>query len=67
MEKYHLNFMKEAIAWADDCHPVKENIPKVGAIIAVGDKAIGRGRRGTGKEGDDEHAERKDFEGNVRD
>ena len=50
--------MEEAIEWADGCHPVKESIPKVGAIIAVENKAIGRGRRGTGKEGDDEHAER---------
>ncbi len=58
MEKHDLKFMEEAIEWADACHPARESIPKVGAIIAVGDKAIGRGRRGTGKDGDDEHAER---------
>lgn len=52
-----LKFMKEAIEWAADCQPIKPTIPKVGAIIAVGDKILGRGRRGTGKEGDDEHAE----------
>ena len=57
MDKHDLQFMQEAIEWASDCHPVKESIPKVGAIFAVGDKALGRGRRGTGKEGDDEHAE----------
>jgi pyrimidine deaminase RibD-like protein len=57
MDSHDLLFMKEAIAWGDDCHPVKESIPKVGAIIAVGTTAIGRGRRGTGKTGDDEHAE----------
>ena len=56
-EKFDLNLMKEAIRWADACRPVKESIPKVGAIIAVGGKAIGRGRRGTGEEGDDRHAE----------
>jgi pyrimidine deaminase RibD-like protein len=52
-----LMFMKEAIAWAKDCQPVKDSIPKVGAIFAIGGSAIARGRRGTGKEGDDEHAE----------
>lgn len=57
MDKHLLQFMQEAIEWANDCHPVKESIPKVGAIFAVGDKVLGRGRRGTGKEGDDEHAE----------
>jgi pyrimidine deaminase RibD-like protein len=49
--------MQEAIDWADACQPIKESIPKVGAIIAVGDKVLGRGRRGTGREGDDDHAE----------
>lgn len=50
--------MLESIQWADDCKPNKAAIPKVGAIIAVDGKVIGRGRRGTGKEGDDDHAER---------
>jgi pyrimidine deaminase RibD-like protein len=50
-------FMKEAIDWANDCRPMKDSIPKVGAIFAVGASAIARGRRGTGKVGDDEHAE----------
>jgi pyrimidine deaminase RibD-like protein len=31
--------------------------PQVGAVIGIGDKVIGRGRRGTGIEGDDNHAE----------
>lgn len=62
MDANDLKFMNEAIAWAKDCHPVKESIPKVGAIFAVGHVAIGRGRRGTGKEGDDEHAEWKAIE-----
>jgi hypothetical protein len=52
-----LKFMKEAIDWANDCRPVNESIPRVGAIIAVGDEVLGRGRRGTGRQGDDEHAE----------
>ena len=43
-------FMEMAIKWADGCHPIKESIPKVGAIIAVGQQVIGRGRRGTGEE-----------------
>jgi diaminohydroxyphosphoribosylaminopyrimidine deaminase/5-amino-6-(5-phosphoribosylamino)uracil reductase len=49
--------MREAIKWADDCRPIKESVPKVGAIIAVGDNAIGHGRRGTDRSGDDRHAE----------
>jgi pyrimidine deaminase RibD-like protein len=57
MESDDIKFMKEAIKWSNGCQPVKESIPKVGAIIAVGKEAIGRGRRGTGQEGDDEHAE----------
>jgi pyrimidine deaminase RibD-like protein len=57
MEKYDLKWMREAIKWADACHPIKPSIPKVGAIIALGDKPLGRGRRGTGTEGDDQHAE----------
>jgi pyrimidine deaminase RibD-like protein len=61
-----LKLMKEAIDWADACHPIKKSIPKVGAIIAVGDKVLGRGHRGTGRVGDDEHAEVKALE-NVED
>ena len=57
MEKYDLKFMKEAVAWARGCHPIKESTPKVGAVVAVGGIALGRGRRGTGEEGDDKHAE----------
>jgi pyrimidine deaminase RibD-like protein len=57
MNSQDLKLMQEAIDWADACQPIKESIPKVGAIIAVGDKVLGRGRRGTGREGDDDHAE----------
>ncbi len=59
MEEHDLKFMQEAIRWADGCHPIRESIPKVGAVIAAGKEALGRGRRGTGVEGDDEHAEFK--------
>jgi len=57
MSESDMRFMKEAIDWARDCIPKSGNIPKVGAIIAHGEKAIARGRRGTGKDGDDDHAE----------
>ena len=57
MEKYEVDFMEEAITWADGCRPIKESIPKVGAVIAVGKDVLDRGRRGTGVEGDDKHAE----------
>jgi pyrimidine deaminase RibD-like protein len=49
--------MKEAIEWAAACSPRGAHIPKVGAILAVDGVAIGRGRRGTGAPGDDNHAE----------
>lgn len=52
-----IKFMQEAIEWAKGCNPKYDRIPKVGAIIAVDQKVVGRGRRGTGSEGDDEHAE----------
>lgn len=57
MEKYDLDHMSEAIKLADGCQPREERIPKVGAVIAVEDKVLGRGRRGTGQEGNNEHAE----------
>jgi pyrimidine deaminase RibD-like protein len=57
MESPDLGFMKEAIKWADDCHPIRESVPKVGAIIAKGGKVIGHGRRGTDRAGDGRHAE----------
>ncbi len=57
MENVDIKLMNEAIDWADKCSPSKESIPKVGAVIAIGDTVIGRGRRGTGIEGDDDHAE----------
>jgi pyrimidine deaminase RibD-like protein len=57
MGKHDLEFMKEAIRWANGCRPIRDSIPKVGAVIALEDKPLGRGRRGTGEEGDDLHAE----------
>jgi pyrimidine deaminase RibD-like protein len=57
MTDVDIKWMQEAIAWAARCNPIKESIPKVGAVIAIGETVLGRGRRGTGVEGDDEHAE----------
>ncbi len=57
MDETDIKWMTEAMAWAGGCSPIKESIPKVGAVIAIGDTVLGRGRRGTGREGDDEHAE----------
>jgi pyrimidine deaminase RibD-like protein len=51
------SLMLEALEWAKGCNPKKASIPRVGAIIAVENEVIGRGRRGTGSTGDDEHAE----------
>jgi pyrimidine deaminase RibD-like protein len=66
METFDVKFMEEAIALADGCRPIKESIPKVGAVIAVGQRVIGRGRRGTGKGDDDRHAEENAI-GSVQD
>jgi diaminohydroxyphosphoribosylaminopyrimidine deaminase / 5-amino-6-(5-phosphoribosylamino)uracil reductase len=49
--------MEQALFLAEECKPRSDSIPKVGAIIAVGGTILGRGRRGTGAEGDDQHAE----------
>jgi pyrimidine deaminase RibD-like protein len=58
MTEVESKLMCEAIAWAERCQPIDpDRIPKVGAIIAVGDVVIGRGYLGTGKPKDDEHAE----------
>jgi pyrimidine deaminase RibD-like protein len=61
MAEDHIEFMEEAIVWAEACKPNKPGIPLVGAIIVADRKVIGRGRRGTGAEGDDEHAEKNAF------
>jgi pyrimidine deaminase RibD-like protein len=50
--------MEKAIALAEQCEPIEERIPKVGAVIAIGEGVIGLGHRGTGKAGDDDHAEK---------
>jgi pyrimidine deaminase RibD-like protein len=57
MTEIDKKLMDQAIELAKGCNPIKESIPTVGAIIAIGDRVIGHGQRGTGKEGDDEHAE----------
>jgi pyrimidine deaminase RibD-like protein len=52
-----VHWMNEAIEWANACKPIEKGIPKVGAIIVQNESVIGRGRRGTGQTGDDDHAE----------
>ncbi|MFL5241567.1 MAG: deaminase [Gemmataceae bacterium] len=61
MTETDIRLMREAIGLAEGCNPVKDGIPKVGAVIAVGEVVIGSGRRGTGKPNDDEHAEHNAF------
>jgi len=57
MADVHETLMNKAIALAEKCEPVADRIPKVGAVIAIGDVVIGHGHRGTGTKGDDDHAE----------
>ena len=58
-------FMKMAIDLAEQCKPIADRIPKVGAVIAVNGVIIGRGHRGTGESGDDDHAEKIALKGVV--
>ena len=57
--------MIETISLAEQCQPIADRIPKVGAVIAVGDTIIGRGHRGTGNAVDDDHAEKVALKGVV--
>jgi diaminohydroxyphosphoribosylaminopyrimidine deaminase / 5-amino-6-(5-phosphoribosylamino)uracil reductase len=57
MEEFEMEHMKKAIFLAEQCRPIADRIPKVGAVIAVGETVIGQGHRGTGNPNDDEHAE----------
>ena len=50
--------MDTAITLAERCEPIEDRIPKVGAVIAIGEVVIGLGKRGTGKKGDGDHAEK---------
>jgi len=61
-----IQHMKEAIGLAERCQPTSNRIPRVGAIVAVNDVVIGSGHRGTGEQGDDDHAE-KNALGSVHD
>ncbi|MGA8605326.1 MAG: deaminase [Candidatus Sulfotelmatobacter sp.] len=58
MAKSDLKHMNDAINLAMQCAPIADRIPLVGAVIAVGPTLIGKGRRGTGEVGDDDHAEK---------
>src|SRR5664279_4105814 len=50
-------FMEQAIAMAEQCRPLADRIPKVGAVIVANGVVIGKGSRGSGNAGDDDHAE----------
>jgi len=58
--------MESAIALLNNCRPIADRIPKVGAVIAVGEVVIGEGYRGVGTGDDDDHAEKKAIESVVR-
>lgn len=49
--------MNRAIEQAEQCRPIADRIPKVGAVIAIDGVVIGMGHRGTGQPDDDDHAE----------
>jgi pyrimidine deaminase RibD-like protein len=65
MEAFDQKHMGEAIALADQCLPIADRIPKVGAVIAIGETVIGKGHRGTGEPTDDDHAEKMALDGVV--
>src|ERR1700722_31070 len=50
--------MERAIFEAGECHPTTPSIPRVGAVIAIGEQVIAAGRR----EGSGRHAERAAIE-----
>ena len=55
--------MLRAIFLANDCKPIRDGIPKVGAVIAIDGTPISSGRRGNGgDENDDRHAEHQALE-----
>jgi pyrimidine deaminase RibD-like protein len=55
--------MRKAVSLAEKCNPMAERIPKVGAVIALGEAVIGQGYRGSGQPGDDDHAEKSALAG----
>ena len=57
MTELDLKYMNEAVEMAYKCSPIRDDIPRVAAIIvAENGKVIGRGIRGNGDQ-DNEHAE----------
>lgn len=46
LSEIDLHMKREVIALGERCQPIKDCIPKVGAIIALGGTIIGRGLRG---------------------
>jgi diaminohydroxyphosphoribosylaminopyrimidine deaminase/5-amino-6-(5-phosphoribosylamino)uracil reductase len=57
--------MNEAISLAQQCNPIAAYFPRVGAIVAVNGVTVRKGHRGTGRPGDDDHAEKVAIDGVV--
>ena len=65
MKQTDEELMIEAISLAEHCEPIADRIPRVGAVIAVDGVIIGKGHRGTGNSGDEDHAEKVALKGVV--
>jgi pyrimidine deaminase RibD-like protein len=65
LEAFDQKHLEEAISLAEQCRPIADRIPKVGAVIAIGETVIGKGHRGSGESSDDDHAEKTALTGVV--
>jgi diaminohydroxyphosphoribosylaminopyrimidine deaminase / 5-amino-6-(5-phosphoribosylamino)uracil reductase len=52
------DFMKIAVALSANCKPEDpKRTPRLGVVITQGEELVGLAHRGTGNDGDDDHAE----------
>lgn len=65
MAAFDQKHMEEAITLAQQCQPIANRIPQVGAVIAIQETVIGKGYRGSGGPNDDDHAEKTALKGVV--